>query len=251
MVNMDWSFSCREMAAQFGFERCHWLNDFQANAHALPHLRPGDTVPISEGQPGTSDRLAVMGPGTGLGGACLEFVQGIPVASDSEPGHMGLAPATELELQILQRLLPRQGEVHAEFLVSGPGLVRLYQVIAEIRGDQPLDLSPAQVAEKGLTGMDRHCRQALDSFCSLLGSACGDFVLARGAYGGLYLAGGIVPTMAEFLQHSSFLQRFRRKGAMAEHLERVPVHLITLPHPGLLGAAHAPLPTRVGDPQVG
>jgi glucokinase len=241
MVNVDWSFSCRDIAARFGFERVHWLNDFQANAHALPYLGADDSVTIAAGAARPQGKLAVMGPGTGLGGAALEWVGDRPIASNSEPGHMGLAPANDLELEIMRRLIPAQGEIYAEYLVSGPGLVRLYRIIAEIYGDTPQALSPAEISQRAIDASDDSCRQALATFCGLLGSACGDFLLARGAYGGLFLAGGIVPSMLDFLRASSFLERLRGKGAMTEHLAQVPVKLITLPHPGLLGAAHAPL----------
>ena len=85
------------------------------------------------------------------------------------------------------------------------------------------------------------CVLTLRTFCALLGSVSGDFVLANGAYGGLYLAGGIVPRMIPFLRSSAFAQRFREKGAMTEHLNAVPLYVITTAQPGLIGAAHAPL----------
>ena len=74
---------------------------------------------------------------------------------------------------------------------------------------------------------------------TLLGSIAGDFALANGSYGGLFLAGGIVPTMIPFLQSSAFHQRFCNKGAMANVLLNVPVYVITTAQPGLIGAAHA------------
>ena len=60
-------------------------------------------------------------------------------------------------------------------------------------------------------------------------------------YGGLYLAGGILPGILDFLQQSTFVQRFQEKGKMREHLARVPLYIITCETTGLLGAAHAPL----------
>jgi glucokinase len=82
---------------------------------------------------------------------------------------------------------------------------------------------------------------ALNTFCALLGSVCGDFLLANGSYGGLYLAGGFIPQMTEFLTQSSFHQRLVTKGAMHDMLVAVPVYVITSGQPGLIGAAHAPL----------
>ena len=241
MVNIDWSFSLSELQERYGLEAFRWLNDFQANAHALPHLAADDLEVLRAGQSADGARLATMGPGTGLGGATLEWVDGVPRACDSEPGHTGLSPANELELEIFRLLVPRHGEMYAEFLVSGAGLERLYRALSEIRGNAPELLTAAEVSARGLAGSDAACVQALETFCALLGSACGDFVLSKGAYGGLYLAGGIVPRMLPFLKASSFEQRFRDKGEMGPHLDQIPLYAITTPHPGLLGAAHAPL----------
>ena len=163
------------------------------------------------------------------------------MACACEPGHMGLAPATALELEIMRLLLPRHGEVHAELLVSGPGLQRLYLALAEIRGNSVDQLTPAEISGRALQGQDELCVLTLDTFCALLGSVCGDFVLASGAYGGLYLAGGIIPRMIPFLRASSFVQRFQVKGAMGDQLAGVPLYVITTAQPGLIGATYAPL----------
>lgn len=241
MINIGWSFSCRDLALRFGLSECTWLNDFQANAHALPHLGPGDLEVVHAGPGPGQEPLAVVGPGTGLGGATLRWLNGVPFAIDSEPGHAGLSPGTDLELEIFRRLLPEHGTIYAELLVSGAGLARLYQVIAAINGLSPQPLTPPEVSARALQGDDELCVTALQTFCALLGSACGDFVLCNGAYGGLYIAGGIVPRMVPFLRDSQFLQRFRGKSAMESHLSSVPVHVITTGQPGLVGAAYAPL----------
>ena len=241
MLNIGWSFSCSDLASQFGFAQASWLNDFQANAYSLPYLSESDRVLLHPGASQAEDKLAVMGPGTGLGGACLEWINGVAHARDSEPGHMGLSPANALELEVFRVLLPRCGEIHAERLVSGPGLLLLYLTLAEIRNETPGAHSPAQVSALALQGDDSLAVQALDTFCELLGSACGDFVLANGAYGGLYLAGGIVPQISGFLGASAFADRFRDKGAMSSHLQAVPLYAISAAQPGLIGAAHAPI----------
>lgn len=241
MSNLDWSFSCSELARRFHLQRVDWINDFTGNAYALPHLRVNDREELRAGKPGTSRRLAVVGPGTGLGGATVEEVPGGHLACACEPGHMGLSPADEEELELFRLLLPRHGNIYSELLVSGPGLQRLYEALAELRGQAVVARSPAEISGRALTGSDPLCVAALERFCALLGSACGDFILATGSYGGLYLAGGIVPRMIPFLRDSAFLERMAAKGAMRDHLSAVPVYAITTAHPGLVGAAHAPL----------
>lgn len=241
MINIGWSFSLREMAKEFGFAQLGWLNDFQANAHALPHLRAPDLQQIHPGRQTGHEILAAVGPGTGLGGATLRWAAGVPYAADAEPGHAGLSPGNDLEIAIFKALLPIHGNIYAELLVSGIGLVRLYNCITEIHGACPQPLEPADVSGMALAGSDEHCVLALDTFCALLGSSCGDFVLANGAYGGLFIAGGIVPRMIDFLRRSEFLARFQGKGAMRERLQAIPVNVIIADNPGLIGAANAPL----------
>ena len=241
MPNIGWSFSQRALVERFGLTRLRCINDFVGNAYALPHLSTNDLFTLHPGTAKPGDKLATVGPGTGLGGSTLSIIAGLPVACASEPGYMGLAAATELELELFRYLQPRYREMYAELLVSGPGLQRLYSALAAIQGQSALSLSPKDISTRAMTGDCALCALTLNTFCALLGSICGDFVLANGAYGGLYLAGGVIPGMIEFLQHSPFARRFQEKGKMREHLERVPLHVITCATTGLLGAAHAPL----------
>jgi glucokinase len=241
MLNIDWSFSCREMAEHFEFSALRCINDFEANAHALPHLADHDLTTLHCGKRSASGKLATIGAGTGLGGATLTLTGGAPIAGASEPGYMGLAAATDVELELFRYLLKQYGEIYAELLLSGPGLQRLYQSLADIQGQNPPPLAPEAISARALTGQCELCTLTLNTFCALLGSISGDYVLANGAYGGLYLAGGVLPDMIPFLQSSTFVQRFQNKGKMRDHLADVPLYSITSAVTGLLGAAHAPL----------
>jgi glucokinase len=241
MLNIDWSFSCREMAERFAFSALRCINDFEANAYALPHLSNHDLTTLQRGKPGAGSKLATIGAGTGLGGATLTLTEGVPIAGASEPGHMGLAAATDVELELFRYLLRQYGEIYAELLLSGPGLQRLYQSLADIQGQSRPPLAPEVISARALTGECELCRLSLNTFCALLGSISGDYVLANGAYGGLYLAGGVLPDMIPFLRSSAFVQRFQNKGKMRDHLADVPLYSITSAVTGLLGASHAPL----------
>jgi len=239
MLNIDWSFSISEIADRFGFRRMRCVNDFEGNAYALSQLGDEDLVALRPGTP-RCRRFAVVGPGTGLGGATLEYCLDTPVAGASEPGHMGLAPATALEFELFRALLPAHGEVHAELLLSGPGLARLYHTLGEVRGEPAPLAQPPEISAAALSGDAPLAREAVGAFCALLGSICGDYVLATGSYGGLYLAGGIVPDILPILRESAFVTRFDNKGDMSPQLREVPLHAIVSPGTGLLGAAHVP-----------
>jgi len=241
MLNMDWSFSLSELGQRFGFDRIGAVNDFVGNAYSLPHLPAVDLHTLRPGASKPHSRLATMGPGTGLGGCTLDRSGSRHIAAHCEPGHMGLAPDNQLETDVFRALLGHSGEVYAELVLAGPGLVRLYRAMAEVEGLQAMDLSPAEVSRLALDGKDQTCVASLNTFCALLGSVCGDFVLCNGAFGGLYLAGGIVPGIIDFLAASEFANRFSTKGKMTTHLEQVPLQVITGGRAGLIGAAHAPL----------
>ena len=245
MLNIDWSFSLDNLAERFSFSRLRCINDFEGNAYALPHLADQCLTTLNPGslvvEGGGGSKLATIGPGTGLGGSTLDMALAVPRACASEPGHMGLSPATELELALFETLLGRYGEVYAELLLSGPGLQRLHQSLAVIQGQETTAHTPEEISAKALANQCELCKLTLNTFCALLGSISGDFVLANGAYGGLYLAGGVIPHMTEFLQASPFVRRFREKGKMRDHLAKVPLYVITGDSTGLLGAAHAPL----------
>lgn len=241
MLNIDWRFSPKVMSTRFGFSRLRIVNDFEGNAYALPFLNQGDLACLHSVESPAIAKLATVGPGTGLGGSTLDSRGPVPLASACEPGHMGLAPVTELEFALFKHLQVRHGEVFAELLLSGPGLKRLYESVAAVRGQAPDDLQPEEISARALAGSCDLCVETLQTFCALLGSVCGDFVLANGAYGGLYVAGGIAPGLVGFLRTSHFAKRFREKGKMGEHLARVPLYVITCETTGLIGAGHAPL----------
>lgn len=241
MLNIDWRFSLHKLSQRFGFHSLSCINDFEGNAYALPHLDESDVTVLRAGVAPARSKLATLGPGTGLGGSTLDTTGPVPLACASEPGHMGLAPATDMELSLFRYLQSQHGEVYAELLLSGPGLRRLYHSLAAVRSQDILDLTPEEISARALTGECSHCVETLHTFCALLGSICGDFVLANGAYGGLYVAGGIIPEMVDFLRASTFAQRFSEKGNMCDHLARVPLYVITGDTTGLLGAAHAPM----------
>ena len=241
MVNIDWRFSCNALADRFGLNKLTRINDFEANAHALPYLRTDELITLHAGRhSGMSSKLATLGPGTGLGGATVQNMGGTWYASACEPGHLGLSPANERELALFGSLLEQVDDIYAELLVSGQGLVTLYLALARLDGRAPIHADPAAISTAALEG-EPDAAEALGMFCALLGSVCGDFILANGAYGGLYLAGGIVPRILPFLQQSDFHQRLVAKGAMRDILMAVPVYSISAAHPALLGAAHLPM----------
>ena len=132
MINLPWSFSVAALRAQLGLEGLSVLNDFVANALAIPHLAPSDVAKLGGGEPAEGASIGVLGPGSGLGVSGLVRSEGVEAAVEGEGGHVTLAPANDRESAVLDRLRARFGHVSAERALSGPGLVNLYQALCEL-----------------------------------------------------------------------------------------------------------------------
>lgn len=239
LTNNAWRFSIDETRRALGLERLIFINDFAALALSLPFLGETDRQQIGRGAgiPGTA--IGVIGPGTGLGVAGLVATPHGYTAVDGEGGHVSLAPHTDEELALTALLARRHGHVSAERVLSGPGLVTLYQALADLRDLRRADLSAPAIAEAACRHTDSLCVDTLNCFCALLGSTAGNLALTLGARGGIFLGGGILPGMLDFLAQSAFRTRFEAKGRFAVYLEKVPTFVITAANPALKGAASA------------
>jgi glucokinase len=75
-------------------------------------------------------------------------------------------------------------------------------------------------------------------FFAMLGTIAADLAVTTGARGGVYIAGGIVPRVAEPLGKSEFRARFEAKGRYREYLAAIPTYLITAQLPAFRGLKH-------------
>lgn len=237
MTNLPWSFSQQAMAERFELDAFHAINDYTALAVATSRLDESGLESVLSGQRNLRGNKAILGPGTGLGVAGLAFTEKFWLPVPSEGGHVNMAPSDNFECEVIQAAIGKFGHVSAEMCLSGPGLVNLYQLIAQIQGVQVEDIPAHEVSGRALAGSDDICRLALETFCALLGTVSGNLVLTYGASGGVYITGGIVPRFVDFLKQSCFEQRFREKGAMSHYLRDVPVDVVTHEQTAFLGAA--------------
>lgn len=247
LTNRAWAFSRRELQAVLGFERLEVINDFGAVARALPALTDTDVVGL-HGDASLPQRgpVSVLGPGTGLGVALLigDAARGWQVV-ETEGGHVSFAPQGEEEQTIARWMNQRFGRTSNERLLCGAGLSHIDAALRDPgTGPSPLGdgatllREPAAIVEAALEGHDLDARRTLARFCAVLGSVAGDIALVHGAKA-VMIAGGIVPRFIPFLRSSAFRERFLAKGRFAAYLEKVSIHVIIHPQPGLLGAACA------------
>ena len=242
-TNTPWSFSIEELRKRIGFDRLQLINDFVANALAVPHLKPEDRAQVGGGAPVAQTPVAVVGPGSGLGVSALAFKDGAAVPIQGEGGHVTMSPADAHEAAVLDVLRKRFDHVSAERVLSGPGLVNLYAALCELHGERQEQFSPAQVTDARIGADHPRAKEATAMFCAMLGTVAGNVALTLGARGGIYIAGGIVPRLGNTFAESDFRARFEAKGRFRDYLSEVPTYVITRQMPALLGAASL-LPAR-------
>jgi glucokinase len=247
LTNARWRFSIAESEAALGLRRLNVVNDFSALALSLPYLRGGDLEQIGGGSVAAGEAKAVIGPGTGLGVSGLVWSGRAWVPLRSEGGHATYSPATEREHDIARILARRYGHLSWERVLSGGGLVNIYEALAELADRKGATLLPPEITTRALAGNDDLCREAVDIFCNGLGTAAGNLALILGARGGVYVGGGIVPRLLPLLRKSDFRARFEDKGRLADYVRGIPTYLILREHAGLLGAAAALVQDEIND----
>lgn len=239
MTNLNWTFTADSLRAASGIDDLRLINDFEAQARALPHLLPQDLHRIGGGEPAGLMPKVVLGPGTGLGMAGL--VHGgegwIPVAS--EGGHIGFAAETDEEVAIARRMAALVKRVSTERLVSGPGLAEVYAILGDLRGSPRAPVTVARLFDLASEGGDTIASDAATYFARWLGRFAGDMALAYGAAGGVYIAGGIAPRILALLETGPFWESFCDKGRLSGLLEAVPLRVVIAADAGLRGAAVA------------
>ena len=240
MTNLDWHLDARAIERDCNVRRCLLVNDVAAVAWALPLLDGGSLRTLAAGSPCDRAAMAVLAPGTGLGVSGLVATEsGGFAAIEGEGGHRTLAAQNPREWEIVAALAERFGHASAERALSGPGIEAIRKALESIDGGRHgADRSAAGIARAAFAGTDPVAAETIATFTGFLGSVAGDLALTLGARGGVYVAGGIVPGWGERFDARRFLERFHAKGRFRPYLSAIPVHVVTHPHPGLVGVEH-------------
>jgi len=245
-TNLPWIIDAARIRRRFKMDSVILLNDLEAMAYGALSLEKKDTYVLNLGRPILHGNRAVIAAGTGLGEAILFWNGSEYRASPSEGGHADFAPRSPVEIKLLEYLWKRFPQVSYERVLSGPGLVNIYQFLRDTgQGEEPSWLAnrlkeedPAVViTEVALAGSIELCVKAVDQFVSLYGAEAGNLALKALTAGGMYVGGGIAPKMIKKLQAGTFMRSFMDKGRFSSLLSRVPVQVILNEETPLLGAA--------------
>lgn len=187
----------------------------------------------------------------------------------SEYGHTIFSPRTEREeiiSQVLRKHRPQNDGINQaiskEYALSGPGLVRIYEILktptiynpetgelhySEDVGDLPERLkqsnsvAPQSLIEQAINKSDSFAVKSLEIFVGIMGSIAGDLALIYQTKGGIYIGG--YPNLFKLLKtdvdfKEVFLKAFDdREKAFQAYNEAVPVLIYDFEGSTLKGAA--------------
>jgi glucokinase len=236
LTNRGWRFTRETLKAAAKARQFRLLNDFEALALSLPHLEGEDLVQIG-GEPAEKPAVKiVLGPGTGLGMATLApLPQGGWMALPGEVGHITLPVVTREEFDWRERMSTPGVLFESEDAITGGGLLRMYRAVAP----SPSLSTPEEVLQAALAGSDAAAVKTLDQFIAWLARIAGDAAMTMQARGGVYLAGGIAPSIVEILKTGAFRAIFQEKGRLAHVMRPIPVYVIVDRFPAFKGCAAA------------
>jgi glucokinase len=240
LTNNPWVIRPALIPERLGADTYTVINDFGAIGHAVAQLPDADFEHLCGPETPLPDTgvTTVCGPGTGLGVAQVFRKGGDYHVLPTEGGHVDFAPLDGIEDAILKRLRRTFTRVSTERICAGPGIVAIYETLAEMEGRPVPTRDDKTIWQEALDGTDSIALAALDRFCLALGATAGDLALAHGA-NAVVIAGGLGLRIKDKLIRSGFDQRFVAKGRFQAMMASIPVKLITHPQPGLFGAAAA------------
>lgn len=246
-TNLPWHISGTALRQRLGTPHVRLLNDLEATAYGALTLPSEKLLALNAGVARPGNR-AVIAAGTGLGQALLfwDGARHVPVAT--EGGHTDFAPRDDLEHDLLRYLTTKySGHVSYERLVSGHGLVNIFQFLDESRHMPVSDETRRRLATEdpaaviGQLGVDGACVTAVaavERFVSIYGAQAGNLALTVMATGGVYVGGGIVNKLLPVMTGGQFTAAFVAKGRYERLMREIPVWIIRDPDAGLHGAAY-------------
>jgi glucokinase len=258
LTNVPWVVDAAQVAEAAALTRVHILNDLEAMAYSVAVLEPQELKVLQQGVAQPGGNAAVIAAGTGLGESLLLNVDGRFMPGESEAGHADWAARTAREIELLAAVSRVYGRCSNEHIISGPGLVNIYQFTHDAFGsrsylspaafvpartcagvgaiDDPADL-PAAISAAAMQKRCPKCVEALDLFVTAYGAEAGNLALRTAATAGVYVGGGIAPKILPLFDKGLFLEAFRAKEPLAAFVSTIPVAIILNSEAGLLGAA--------------
>lgn len=244
-TNLPWEVSARRLESDLKIRKVSLINDLEANAWGIRALSPEEFFTVHAGE-AVEGNQALVSAGTGLGEAGLYWDGKSRHPFACEGGHCDFSPTHPEQIELLSYLMRQYKHVSWERILSGSGLLRLYQFLIDTKKEKenPAIAALMQqgepqrvITEKGVSGECPVCVRACRLFVELYGSEAGNAALKFFAVGGVFLGGGIAPHLLPFFKEGKFMEAFSSKGRLSTVLSQIPVQVILNERTALLGAA--------------
>ena len=248
ITHLPWEIDLHELKPLLGTDSVSLINDLAALACAVPYLASEELEVIQQGQGDPTGKIGVLAAGTGLGQAFLiPEEEGCYRILETEGGQCDYPARNLMEISLWESLSQFSGRVCIEDILSGPGLIRIFEFMKE--RDQATEPDwlveeferedPASVISRnGLSKKFEPCEQALKMFVSVYGAVAGNLALQMMTRGGVILGGGIAPEILPLLKSGLFLEAFCDKGKFRDIMTQIPVKVVMNKRAPLLGAAY-------------
>lgn len=246
-TNLPWVVDSHALAQRWKFEEVGLINDLEANAYGLEVLQPADYKVLNEGVPDPLGNQAVIAAGTGLGEAGIYWDGGRRHPFPCEGGHSGFTPHSDLEVELCRYLLTRFGFNDCELVLSGPGLVHIFEFLRDtkrfqveswLQEEMAYGDPAAGVSRAGMERISPIATQTLDLFVDIYAAEAANLAFKVMSTAGLFIGGGIAPKILPRLTGDRFLQAFLGRGPLRKVLEDMPIKVILNEKTALLGAAY-------------
>ncbi len=234
LTNGSWVIRDTEVAAALGGVPVRIVNDLEAIAFALPVLESDDVDVLGSLQrPDHRHALLAVNVGTGFGAAAVLAQDGGWVSVPGESGHMSL------DRDDARRLGLDPATATIEDALSGKGVTDMLQALSGRA--VPAGDTPEAIFARSATDADAAATTAL--FGDILARVAGDLALALGAWGGVFLCGGVTTGWFPHADAARFRTVFEAKGKMHARMTDIFTGRISRAEASLLGLGRA----RIGD----
>ncbi len=189
LTNRDWTITCPELIAQFGFKAAYLINDLSALGYAVPSLTPSQRQVLWSQQSIAqhSSQSLVVGIGTGFNVSPVLQTAQVTQCLSAEMGHVAMPMAVAQSVQGV--LGTAQPFPTVEHLFSGRG----FEAFCRQMTGQPKINGKDVIAGYG---QDSILAKAVDTYGSLLGQLLRELTLAYMPSGGIFLAGSVARAVA-------------------------------------------------------
>ena len=245
-TNLPWTIELSDLSVFLNNPSVFIINDLEAGGYSIDLLSAEDLVTIHLVESVVMANRGIISPGSGLGEAGLYWDGRTYHPFACEGGHCDFAPCDDEQIEFCSYLIKRFGHASYERILSGPGLINIFDFLVEVkkmenpawlRKEFTEDDPSKAITYNALNKKSDVCVKTLDLFVSILGSECGNLALKFMSLSGIYLGGGIVPKILPKLLEKGFLDGFLNKGRFAEILKNVPIYAVMNERANLIGAA--------------